>query len=128
METSSISSITKYKTKNLGKRKLISNKFTNLITLDGSYNYNNNNMDITLVPFVNDEDETLSQQQITSIRGNNENATYNDNNDNQNKVNNIEKLFPSPGVIIKDIYEIFKANKPVRKRDSVVLNFLKLLF
>jgi len=40
---------------------------------------------------------------------------------------NVERLFSSPGVIIKDIYELFKANKPTRERDSV-LNYIKLLF
>jgi len=51
-----------------------------------------------------------------------------DSSDRINNTTNVEKLFPSPGVIIKDIYEIFKANKPTRERDSAVINYIKLLF
>jgi len=40
----------------------------------------------------------------------------------------IENLFPCPGVIIKDIYELFKADKSKRERDFAVLNYLNLLF
>jgi len=40
----------------------------------------------------------------------------------------IDSLFPSPGIIIKDLYEIFISNKLVRERNSAVLNYLNLLF
>jgi len=40
----------------------------------------------------------------------------------------IDKLFPSPGVVIKDIYVIYNINKSTRERDSAVLNYINLLF
>jgi len=46
---------------------------------------------------------------------------------NSNSIN-IETLFPSPEVIIKDLFDLYKANKPRVKRNTALINYLQLLF
>jgi len=41
---------------------------------------------------------------------------------------NIETIFLSPGIIIKDLFDLYKSNKPVNKRDSVLIHYFQLLF
>jgi len=52
----------------------------------------------------------------------------NERNNDPNSVASIDSLFPSPGIVMRDLYEIYKTNKIVRERDSAVLNYLNLLF
>jgi len=42
--------------------------------------------------------------------------------------NNIEEIFPAPGVIIKDLFDLYNSNKPSIERESALLNYIKLLF
>jgi len=84
-------------------------------------------MENTLTPLVDVIEGSISDQQsVTSLRRDNDKAMYNDSSDKLVTLNSIEKLFPSPGVLIRDIYELFKANKPTRER-AAVLNYIKLL-
>jgi len=41
---------------------------------------------------------------------------------------NIDRLFPSPGIVMKDLYEIYNSNRIVRERELAVLNYINLLF
>jgi len=105
------------------------NKINEPTIVDSDYNCNNINMDNTLVPtMVGGDNATVDQQTVMSSRRNSDNIGCSDNSDGTNNVANVENLFPSPGVIIKDIYEIFQANKPTRLRDAAVINYIKLLF
>jgi len=105
------------------------NKLSNQVLLDSDDNCDNNSMDNTLVPLMTSGKKTpLNQQTIMSLGRKNDNATFSENSDRSNYTTIVEKLFPSPGVIVKDIYELFNANKSTRERDSAVINYIKLLF
>jgi len=41
---------------------------------------------------------------------------------------NIEEIFPAPGVIIKDLFDLYNSNKPINEKESALLNYVKLLF
>jgi len=41
---------------------------------------------------------------------------------------NIEEVFPAPGMIVKDIFELYTSNKPTKERELALLNYVKLLF
>jgi len=41
---------------------------------------------------------------------------------------NIKIIFPSPGIIIKDLFDLYKSNKPVNERDSAQIHYFQLLF
>jgi len=88
------------------------------------------NGDSTLIPSANNMASDCSSQNycpsvnksciinsIVSVNGSEPKITF-----------SIDNLFPSPGVIIKDIYELYKVNESRRERDSAVLNYLNLLF
>jgi len=86
-------------------------------------------MDNTLISLVDNEESALPcQQNINLTRRDSDLAVYSDNSDRASIATNVENLFPSPGIIIRDIYDIFKANKPMRERDSAIINYIKLLF
>jgi len=91
-------------------------------------------MENTLIPSVEDIEESMSNRHsITSSKRDKDNTLYKDSDDRlvTQKIGfskKIEKLFPSSGIIIRDIYELFKTNKPTRERDSAIMNYVKLLF
>jgi len=129
MKTSSTPSININKAKSLSRPRLKSNKYNNTTASDSDQFCNGNNMDSTLIPIADIGKVTaIEYQNVTSVRRNSENAILSDSSDRSNKGTNVEKLFPSPGIIIKDIYEIFKANKSARERDSAVLNYINCCF
>jgi len=41
---------------------------------------------------------------------------------------NIEEIFPASGVIIKDLFDLYNSNKPIKERESALLNYVNLLF
>jgi len=124
-----VPSTSRVRVRGLVSRKPKLNRSSNPVILDSDYNCDNNSMDNTLVLLtVSGEKTPLDQQTAMSFRRNSDNLVYSDSSDRTNYTTNIEKLFPSPGVIVKDIYEIFGANKPTRERDSAVINYIKLLF
>jgi len=87
-------------------------------------------IDSTLIPTSEsfDIDQNVSQiQNFTEGVFNNNNA-INEMNNKRNLGSSIDSLFPSPGIVMKDLYEIYKSNRIVRERDSAVLNYLNLLF
>jgi len=125
-DSGSFPPISRFRMRRSASRKSKPNKLNNPTIVDNDYNCNNNSMDNTLVPTMEGGDKTIVDQQTAmSFRRNSNNIVYSDR---TNNITNVEKLFPSPGVIIKDIYEIFQANKPTRERDAAVINYIKLLF
>jgi len=121
--------ISRIRMRGSASRKSKPNKLNKPVIVDSDYNCNNNSMDNTLVPTMDGGDKAIVDQQTAmSFRRNSDNIVYSDSGDRTNNTTNVEKLFPSPGVIIKDIYEIFQANKSTRERDAAVINYIKLLF
>jgi len=130
MENSSIPSISNYKVKSLSKRKLKSNKFNSTATSDRdqfvtmtiqilrwypqqiimTMNCPSNNIILLLL------EETAIMLYWVIVA------------EDLKKFSILKNYSHLRGVIIKDIYDIFKANKPVKERDSAVLNYIKLLF
>jgi len=86
-------------------------------------------MENTLIPVEENAERVISDQtSITSPPRGIDKTQYGNSDDNLTSLNYIDKLFPSPGIIVRDIYEIFKTNKPLRERDSALVNYIKLLF
>jgi len=113
----------------LTNRKPKPNKSNNQAFLGSDDDYIINSMDNTLVPPITSEEITPLDQQITlPRRKKGDNAAFSDISDRSNNTSTVKKLFPSPGVIVKDIHELFKSNKSTRERDSAVINYIKLLF
>jgi len=46
----------------------------------------------------------------------------------KNLESNIEALFSSPGVIIKDLFDLYSSDKPRLERNSALVNYVQLLF
>jgi len=116
MEVSSTPSITTNKIRYISRRRHKSNRYNSTTASKSDQNYNSNNMDIILIPVTNNNENGIAMEHrnITSLRKNNESAVLSDSS-RSNKDTNIEKLFPSPGVIIKDIYEIYNAKNQWKK-------------
>jgi len=129
-EDSSTHSVVSRKLKYLTKRKLKSNRLTGTKLPDGGQNISEDFGDSTLVPEVDGMSrEGPSREHCSSVDSNYLNNDRS--NEDRNVIvpsSNIENLFPSPGVIIKDIYELYKGSESRRERDLAVLNYLNLLF
>jgi len=39
---------------------------------------------------------------------------------------NIEEIFPAPGVIIKDLFDLYNSNKPINERESALLKLCRI--
>jgi len=87
-------------------------------------------IDSTIIPTSEsfDIDHNISQIQTFSDGMFINNNVTNDMNNDLNLGASIDSLFPSPGIVMKDLYEIYKSNRIMRERDSAVLNYLNLLF
>jgi len=87
--------------------------------------------DSTLVPssMIGDENYS-SQERCTSTDKINHinNDRLIDNGNTQVTYSSLDNLYPSPGVIIRDIYDIYKGNESRRERDFAIINYLNLLF
>jgi len=128
-DSSSVPSVSRIRIKGSANRRIKLNKRSNQEIVNNDCNENNNNMDNTLVPIGDEMDKSLADYQTAmSFRRNSNNTAYSDTSDRTNNTTIVDKLFPSPGVIIKDIYELFKADKTTRERDAAVINYIKLLF
>jgi len=115
------------KIKSLSKRRSKSNKFINVITSDNDYVGASESFDTTLIPTISNNDNEYKHYS-SSGRKNINYSVISDNEGGSIDTSSIDKLFPSPRVIIKDIYEIYKTNKSTRERDSAVLNYINLFF
>jgi len=98
--------------------------------LEGGQPLSSDFIDKTLVPLTDnfDIDQSISQEFFPSDRVTNNCNVINKRDMAPNSIASLDNLFPSPGIIIKDIYEIYKTNKLVKERDSAVLNYLNFLF
>jgi len=87
-------------------------------------------MDIILIPitYENNNSDLMECQNLTSYRKDSMNIMISDSS-RTNKEINIENLFPSPGVIIKDTFELYKLKKPIiKERESALIDYIKVLF
>jgi len=87
-------------------------------------------MDLTLIPANNgiSSNDNIMNFSKNSNNGFSSNSEFDTILATTNNTINIEEIFPAPDVIIKDLFELYKGNKPVKERDSALLNYVKLLF
>jgi len=114
--------------KNKNRQKIYRGSFSS--TLDTGQSPSEFDMDLTLIPAnnsisSNDNDTNFNKNSNNGLSSNSEFDTILANN---NNTINIEEIFPAPDVIIKDLFELYKGNKPVKERDSALLDYVKLLF
>jgi len=127
-ESSSTPSILNNKAKCIERRKLKHGKSFDPIIGNSDCDSINDHMDNTLIPLANVEEVRPLINLSGLANSSSINVNQSENNDYVNNGTSIENLFPSLGVIIKDIHDLFIANRPTRERDSAVLNYIKLLF
>jgi len=128
-ESSSTPSIVNSKVKNLRRHKVKHGKSFDPLISGSECDSASSHMDDTLMPSTNVEGvRPLNKLLDIENSRDNVNTNQSQNIDHENNGSSLENLFPSPGVIIKDIYDIFIANGPTKERDSAILNYIKLVF
>jgi len=118
------------KNKNLYRRRFGSKRNINETMLERERAPSANSIDNTLVPVTQDCDivQGVSQEFLPIERRSINELVREEGDTALNSNASIDNLFPAPGIIVKDIYDIYKSNKLIRERDSAVLNYLNLLF
>jgi len=133
-ENSSTPSVVKSKNKNknkiLSKRKTGSNRPFGLSTSENDQIPSEENGNVTLVPTLDITSKNIITQEYRSMsdRPHTNNDFLVEMDMEPRGDSNIDKLFPSPGVIIRDIYDLYKSKESKKERDFAVLNYLSLLF
>jgi len=87
-----------------------------------------NELDMTLI--LSTCDNNINDLMANPNNSSNDNSCTNLlNNDITTSCNNninIEQVFSAPGVIIRDLYDLYKCNKPLKERESALLDYVKL--
>jgi len=118
-----------HRSKGLGKRRAKSNKVNSVPVSNSDHAETGDNFDTTLIPTACNKDyECFSKDYPMSSGEKNNNYTIVSDNEGGSESSNLVNLFPAPGIVVKDIFEIYKSNKLKRERESALLNYINLLF
>jgi len=89
-----------------------------------------NDFNATLTPNIRNNNPNVSSVTLNDVATNINTVEIDSGNSGalSDLIINLEEIFPAPGVIVKNLYNLYICNKPTKERESTLLNYVKLLF